>query len=161
MAVAKQSFQARLDARTTGHLESGKTFLVGVAIFRPSPSPNTASTIKHQHQLLIVKRAEHAAAFPDQWELPGGHVESGETVRQCVQRETMEETGLVVDRILGELQNSYDIQSLLPMEVRLNPREHSEWIWLDEDAVDTLPTTSPMKKVLRDSFQFSKTISLL
>ena len=58
--------------------------------------------LQPKFQLLVVKCAEHEEAYPNNWELPGKHVEPGETVRQCVERETLEETGLLVDKMLGE-----------------------------------------------------------
>ncbi|MHB8329831.1 MAG: NUDIX hydrolase [Acidimicrobiales bacterium] len=52
-------------------------------------------------ELLLVRRAH--APEPDRWSLPGGKVEAGETVRQAVGREVLEETGLVVrcERFVG------------------------------------------------------------
>ena len=76
MAAAKLSFQDRLNAKTTD-LEPGKTYLIGVAIFRKNPNSNSTS----KHQPLVVKRAAHEEVFPNNWELPGGHVEPGETVQ--------------------------------------------------------------------------------
>ena len=172
MPTASPSFQARLDAQTTD-LEPGKTYVVGVAIFRASPDPASAT----KHQLLVVKRAAHEESFPNKWELPGGRVEPGETVRQCVERETREETGLLVERVVGELaelrwesgssgkkknvQMNYAVTVKEPMEIRLDPDEHSEWLWVNEDQVDSLESTPAMKEVLRGSFQYSKTNSVL
>ena len=170
MAAAKQSFQDRLNAQTTD-LEPGKTYLIGVAIFRTNPDANSPS----KQQLLVVKRASHEEAFPNNWELPGGHVEPGETIHQCVERETLEETGLVVEEVLGEfaellwesrssgkknVQLNYAVTVQEPYELRLNPEEHSEWMWAEEDKVDELLMTPAMNKVLRDSFEFSKTNSV-
>ena len=95
--TAKQYLQERLDAQTN-ELEQGKTYLVGVAIFRAAPKP--ASTT--EFQLLVVKRVGHEVACPNSWELPGGYVEPGKTVRQCVESGTLEETGLLVNIILRE-----------------------------------------------------------
>ncbi len=170
MAFAKQSFQDRLDAQTKD-MERGKTYLVGVTIFRPSPDPESTT----KFQLLILTRAEHEEAFPNNWELLGGHLEPNETFRQCVERETMEGTGLVFDKVLGEfaellrdskssgkknVQMNYAVSDQEPMEVRLNPEEHSEWMWANEDAVDTLFITPAMKTVLPDSFETSNTNSI-
>jgi 8-oxo-dGTP diphosphatase len=51
--------------------------------------------------LLLVRRGRGPAA--GEWSVPGGHVESGETLAAAVVREVLEETGLeaVVDGFLG------------------------------------------------------------
>ena len=43
-------------------------------------------------QVLLTRRADNGA-----WCLPGGHLDFGETVEQCVVREADEETGLIVE----------------------------------------------------------------
>jgi len=44
--------------------------------------------------VLLVKRG--APPLKDHWSIPGGKVELGEGLRAAVERETLEETGLVV-----------------------------------------------------------------
>ena len=44
-------------------------------------------------RLLFLKRAQHKQ-YPNAWNLPGGKVEWGESLKRAVIRETQEETGL-------------------------------------------------------------------
>jgi ADP-ribose pyrophosphatase YjhB (NUDIX family) len=45
--------------------------------------------------VVLVRRAQEP--LRGRWSLPGGAVELGETLREAVSREVLEETGLVVD----------------------------------------------------------------
>lgn len=171
MAFTNPFFPIRLNAKTT-NLDFQKTYLVGVAIFRINLDPTSAS----KHQLLIIKRAPDEDSFPDMWEIPGGHIEQDETILQCIQRETREETGLVVEKVLKEfeemdwesgtsgqenMQLNFVVAVQEPVVVRLNPEEHSEWMWVEENQIDKLPMTIGMTKVLRDAFKVSKIVGLL
>lgn len=159
-------FIKRLDSKITD-LPAGKTYLVGVAIFRRDPMAVTPTA---PWQLLVVKRAEDEEVFPNNWELPGGHLEPNETVRETVCRETMEETGLDVETVIGEfeqllwtskssgkmnVQYNYAVTVAQPMEIRVNPEEHSEFMWANEDQIDGLLMSPAMNKVLKDSFVYS------
>ena len=53
------------------------------------------AVIVHGGQVLIVKRKYEPLA--GQWSLPGGGVETGETLEDSVAREMLEETGLEVE----------------------------------------------------------------
>jgi 8-oxo-dGTP diphosphatase len=46
-------------------------------------------------KVLLIRRGKEP--YKDHWSLPGGGVEPGETVREAVKREVLEETGLDVD----------------------------------------------------------------
>lgn len=167
MATIKPSFQDRLAAQASD-LESGKIYIVGVVIFRLNPNPNSPS----KHQLLIVKRASHEESFPNMWEIPGGHVEPGETIRQCIERETFEETGLLVESVLREfaemvwesrssgqkknVQLNFAVTVREQDGLRVNLEEHSEWMWVEEGMVEGLPMTAAMNKVVRDSLKLSR-----
>ena len=166
MAAAKPSFQNRLDAQISD-LEPGKIYLVGVAIFRTKSISNSAS----KYQLLLVKRSPHEESFPDVWEIPAGHVEPGETVRQCVKREAFEETGLIVREVLRELaeiswesrksgrknvQFNYAVTVEEPYDILLNPGEHTEWMWAEVDQIEGLLMTQEMKEVASAALAFFK-----
>lgn len=77
-------------------LDSAKRWVIGAAIFQHPKSDNRS--------LLLLKRASHEYAFPDAWELPGGHVEeTDEASAHAVVREVVEETSLIVAEIICEI----------------------------------------------------------
>lgn len=47
-------------------------------------------------RILLIKRASRAATDPGCWDLPGGKMDYGETLRDALVREVREETGLNV-----------------------------------------------------------------
>jgi 8-oxo-dGTP diphosphatase len=59
-----------------------------------------AVVIKNKKILLMKRRNE---PFKDYWAIPGGFVERGETLKEAVKREALEETGLEVSpkKIIG------------------------------------------------------------
>jgi len=65
----------------------------------PRPELCVGGVVIHDGRLLLIQRATDPGA--GQWSLPGGRVESGETMEAAVAREVHEETGLRVR--VGEL----------------------------------------------------------
>lgn len=48
-------------------------------------------------RILLTRRAAHMRSFPHAWVMPGGGLDDGETLEQCLVREVREETGVEVD----------------------------------------------------------------
>lgn len=50
--------------------------------------------VKKEDKFLLVKKQPNVGPFANTWTGPGGHVEEGETLDECVVRELYEETGI-------------------------------------------------------------------
>jgi len=50
--------------------------------------------VKKDNRYLLTKRTHRDPRFHDKWQLPGGGLEPGETIYQCLHRELKEETGV-------------------------------------------------------------------
>jgi mutator protein MutT len=112
-----------------------------------------ASALIHKNgKILIAKRAANKKIFPDQWEVPGGHVEFGESAQEAVAREVREE--IHVDIIVGEPvfcfsyissqgNHAIEVDFLATLKdesqsIKINPEDHSEYKWVDEVDCGTL-----------------------
>ncbi len=62
--------------------------------FITAPKPAVGAVVIEEGKVLLVKRK-----YPpqkDKWAIPGGLVKLGETLQEAAERETLEETGLIV-----------------------------------------------------------------
>jgi 8-oxo-dGTP diphosphatase len=61
------------------------------------PRVGVAAIVRHRGKVLLGKRrGSHGEGT---WALPGGHLEFGEAIEACVEREVREETGLIVTNV--------------------------------------------------------------
>jgi ADP-ribose pyrophosphatase YjhB (NUDIX family) len=72
--------------------------------FPEHPLVGVGAVIIEDDRVVLVKRLH--PPMQDQWSIPGGVLELGETVREAAIREAREETGLIVEP--GELLGVYD-----------------------------------------------------
>ena len=68
--------------------------MTDVRAFPPRPIVGVGAVIVDADRVLVVKRGR--PPLEGEWSLPGGAVEVGETLVAALQREVLEETGLVV-----------------------------------------------------------------
>ncbi|KAJ1672568.1 hypothetical protein EV182_006924, partial [Spiromyces aspiralis] len=122
--------------------------------------------------VLVVQRAANERSFPNQWELPGGHCDPGETILETVVREVKEETGLEVLSIDDEFV-SFDYSTQFESggaitrqlnfvvrvaesdrtNVRLAPDEHQAYAWCTQRNIDEFQMIGPMKDVVADALR--------
>lgn len=124
-------------------------------------------------KLLVVKRSEHEDSFPGIYEIPGGHIELGESFQDGLQREVKEETGLDVTvgdpyfaftytgptsgRHIGEIHFMAELTSG-NQAVVLDPNEHSEYSWITEEEIDTFDFTDLIRQSVAKGFARRKAL---
>lgn len=100
----------------------------------------TAAIIKRGNSVLVARRKSDGTPRSGKWEFPGGKVEKGESLQQCLQRELTEE--LCIDAVIGdtvtEVKHIYPDRKihLIALEVISYSGEmvltsHSEIAWVD------------------------------
>ena len=107
--------------------------------------------LRDKDLFLIVKRNENDNLYPGVWEFPGGHLEDGETIKEGLKRELLEETGFTdefnpiithyYDEIKsknGKLIYNLEIDFIInvdrsKLEIKLSD-EHSEYKWVTKDS---------------------------
>ena len=124
---------------------------------------STGVAVVKDGKVLVVRRVAHDDTLAGEWELPGGGVDSGETIEQGPVRELYEETGLDVDKILSTFEG-FDYTtpkkpkvrqinfkvSVKPGDIRLS--EHDMYKWITADDIPGLKTNSVMQDCLCRAF---------
>ena len=91
-------------------------------------------------QFLIIKRTKTAPSHPLHWDLPGGHVEEGESFEEAAVREALEETNLEVSdlqpaKVPDSFRNFFITKKYSGnIEFKENPEsgfiEHNDYKWV-------------------------------
>ena len=104
-------------------------------------------------RIFLARRAATKKFLPNKFELVGGHVElEDKSLEEALKREVKEELGaeIVVENLAGEFlyfneaQNSQSIEVIYWMrfmdeaDVKLNPEDHSEAVWVSEEEMSNL-----------------------
>ncbi|CRZ34039.1 8-oxo-dGTP diphosphatase [Herbinix hemicellulosilytica] len=125
----------------------------------------TAAVIIENGKILIAQRKE-SQKLAGKWEFPGGKVEAGETLRECLIREIKEELGITieVDDLFAEIKYRYDIEEIgtinlyvfkarrIGGEYKLTAHSQIKWVRPEElEDYDFVPAdTSIIKKLKED-----------
>ena len=112
---------------------------------------NRAIVLNKEKRILLIKRSESDSFMPGKWELPGGKLDEGQDISNALEREVLEETGLVVvptDKIVywhSKINSNGKYKGLpyivliglvnsIGREVKLS-EEHDDYVWTTKDDV--------------------------
>jgi len=110
-------------------------------------------------QVLLGHRSPSRRWYPNVWDLPGGHVENGESEPQALAREMQEELGVLIlehdpgpvrrFHVPGDEQSSglqlsvWRVRQWRGDPVNQCPDEHDEMGWFAADDLDALALAHP------------------
>ncbi len=117
--------------------------------------------IKKDDKVLITKRK--VSPFKDKFVLPGGKLDNGETLKDCLKREIFEEVGLNVKKekffdyyevVLPEKYYlvMYFICFVENFNLKINLDEISEYYWISKKDIYNFDITPGSKKILERFF---------
>ena len=117
--------------------------------------------LRKKNQILICQRKKHGR-YGLKWEFPGGKLEPGETVEQCLRRELREELSIDIHSIEhvetlaayyedgGMFNVSYCFVSGFDGEPYNNVFEQIRWVTIDElNKMDLLEGNKPFVEKLK------------
>jgi 8-oxo-dGTP diphosphatase len=131
-----------------------------------APVVGVGGVVIHEGRALLIKRGSEP--LKDQWSIPGGTLELGESIQEGVRRELREETGIevrvgelieVFDRIFrdaaGEIQYHFVIVDYLCEKVsgEANPASDvTDVAWVREEDLWNYKLTEAATRVIKKAF---------
>jgi 8-oxo-dGTP diphosphatase len=121
------------------------------------------AVIVNNGRAFVHRRGDDRPLFPGCWDIPGGHVDDGETPLDALQRELAEETGWQLRRVrasLGEIswtgsdgEPRRELDFLVEVDgdldaPRLETPKHVDFAWVTADELDRLLANRPAEGTL-------------
>lgn len=114
-------------------------------------------------RVLMVRRRSSRAWAPDAWDVPGGHIEQGESEHAALVREALEELGVslsagscsLAGRLAGPNYDCafYRVWEWVGTPYNAAPEEHSEVAWLaDRELADVELADPNALPIIRRAF---------
>ena len=121
-----------------------------------------AVVIIRDNKILLGERV--GAHGENTWATPGGHLEYGESVTQCAEREVLEETTLRISSVkkidftndVFEKENKHYITLFVEAQCEYGeaqlaePNKCKQWKWFELDKLPT-PLFLPLENLLKDN----------
>lgn len=111
-----------------------------------------AAALVRDRELLMVHRHPRRQAYPDSWALPGGHVETGESLRDAVGRQCREELGVRIDEARpiemavddpNVRMHAFLVTHWTGEPANTAPEEHDDLHWFSTDELANLEHAHP------------------
>jgi 8-oxo-dGTP diphosphatase len=129
---------------------------------------SAGAAIFRGEQILLLHRSS-LASNPGAWDLPGGHVEPGETLGHAARREVREETGYDIKlgplfhaELFGTISKRGKIRPTVGVYFhcvaparkppRLDEEEHTEYAWVRASELEEYPTAPYLSRAVRAAF---------
>lgn len=116
--------------------------------------------LRRRGRCLLVHRHPGRQVYPDRWDLPGGHVEPGESGAAALSRELFEELGVGVD-VVGEpfahvrgeefRMDVWVVDEWVGEPAIVDQVEHDALAWLDHREVGGLRLADPRLAALMEA----------
>lgn len=123
--------------------------------------------IINRNKALIVQRSQDEDVGPGLWEIPGGKVESSETLEDALIREVQEETAL--DIVPLKVSGDFNYQVVRDARIRQTKQinflakaknidklklssEHQDYKWIKVEEIDNFDISHKTKMAIRQAF---------
>ncbi len=110
-------------------------------------------------QCLLLRRSKNSRGNPGKWDLPGGKIDTGESLEQALLREVLEETGLSISlrHVLGTAESESPVARVayLIVEGRLETgelclsSEHDGYMWVRPQELANMDLASQFQAFAR------------